>query len=104
MIADTGAARHRARASDPIAMVAAIARLSRDEALLTCARINAIVSGFGPHRDKREPQQHAIGLICSPAQIQALAGYAARHGEVDRVPVFFRGQLLELARPRGARS
>lgn len=87
-----------AETPNAIAMCAAIAQLSRDDALFTCARINAIVSGFGPQRDNRERQRHAMSMICSPTQIRALDEYAARHGGAERVMVFFRGQLLELAR------
>ena len=76
----------------------ALASLSRDDALFFCARINAIVSGFGPEASHLQRQRLAIGKLCSPAQLRRLERFAATHGGADRVTVFFRGQLLEFAR------
>jgi hypothetical protein len=72
--------------------------LSRDDALFTCARINAVVSGFGPGRSVHARQTQAAQLLCSTEQLLALDRYARRHGGPERVMLFFRGQLLELAR------
>jgi hypothetical protein len=84
--------------ADEESMQAALAQLSRDDALFTCARLNAIVSGFGPDRSVYQRQYEAIGLLCSPQQKIALSDYAKKHGGPERVMAFFRGQLLELAR------
>ena len=76
----------------------ALASLSRDDALFTCARINAMVSGFGPSLSNHERQKAAIGQLCSLEEMRALSRYALKHGGPERVVPFFRGQLLELAR------
>jgi hypothetical protein len=54
--------------ADEESMQAALAQLSRDDALFACARLNAIVSGFGPDRSVYQRQYEAIGLLCSPQQ------------------------------------
>lgn len=84
--------------ADEESMQAALAQLSRDDALFVCARLNAIVSGFGPDRSVYQRQYEAIGLLCSAQQKFALSDYTNRHGGPERVMAFFRGQLLELAR------
>jgi hypothetical protein len=86
--------------ADEPTMLATLAKLSRDDALFTCARINAVVSGFAPghSRSHHERQTQAIGMLCSAEQTQALARFAIKHGGPKRVIVFFRGQMLELAR------
>jgi hypothetical protein len=84
--------------ADESAMRAALTPLSRDDALFTCARINAVVSGFSPGRTVHQRQTQAVKMLCSTDQLGALSLYAQRHGGPDRVMVFFRGQLLELAR------
>ena len=84
--------------ADEESMQEALAQLSRDDALFVCARLNAIVSGFGPDRSLYQRQYDAIGLLCSAQQKFALSDYANKHGGPERVMAFFRGQLLELAR------
>jgi hypothetical protein len=84
--------------ADEESMQAALAQLSRDDALFACARLNAIVSGFGPGRSVYQRQYDAIGLLCTPQQKIVLSDYANKYGGPDRVMAFFRGQLLELAR------
>jgi hypothetical protein len=79
-------------------MHAALATLSRDDALFTCARINAMISGFGPALSNHQRQNAAIRMLCSQGEMWALNRYAVKHGGPERVMVFFRGQLLELAR------
>jgi len=79
-------------------MLAAVKTLSRDDALFTCARINAIVSGFGPGRSNYQRQDAAITTLCSRDEMLAISRYAIKHGGPGRIVAFFRGQLLELAR------
>jgi hypothetical protein len=77
------------------AMRAVLDGLSRDDALLFCARINALVSGYSPRLSAVERQAQALSLLCSPHELATTAAYRATHGN----PVaFFRGQILELAR------
>lgn len=76
----------------------ALTQLSRDDALFFCARINAIVTGFGAEENHLQRQRQAIQMLCSPAQLRRLNKFAARYGGPDNVKVFFRGQFLELAR------
>jgi hypothetical protein len=85
--------------ADETSMRSALALLSRDDALFTCARLNAIVSGFGPDRSVHQRQDQAVSMLeCAPEELRALSDYARRQGGPGRVMVFFRGQLLELAR------
>ena len=85
--------------ADETALHEALAQLSRDDALFTCARLNAIVSGYGPERSLHQRQDQAVSLLqCPPEQLRALTEYALKHGGPGRVLVFLRGQLLELAR------
>lgn len=79
-------------------MSAALKTLTRDDALFTCARINAMVSGFGPDLSNHHRQNAAISRLCSQEEMLALSRYAVKHGGPERVMAFFRGQLLELAR------
>lgn len=84
--------------ADEAALLAALAELSRDDALFFCGRLNALIAGFGPHRNDVERQTAALRWICTEEQLRALDRYAALHGGPENVRVFFRGQLLELAR------
>ena len=86
------------QADTEAALMAALAPLSRDDTLFTCARINAVVSGFAPERSLHERQTAAVSMLCSREQKMALSRFAARHGGPNRVVVFFRGQMLELSR------
>jgi hypothetical protein len=71
-------------------------RLSRDDTLFICARVNTFVCGVGS--DLTNGQQRAIEFICNPDEIRTIYTFASQHGGIDRVLVFFRGQLLELTR------
>lgn len=84
--------------ADEAALRAALAELSRDDALFFCGRLNALVSGFGPQRTDAERQIDALRWIGTADQVRALERFAAPYGGVQNVRVFFRGQLLELAR------
>lgn len=79
-------------------MRVALAELSRDDALFTCARVNAMVSGFGPNLTHHQRQEAAVGQYGSLLERWALTDYINRHGGPERVVTFFRGQMLELAR------
>ncbi len=82
-------------AEDESALIELLSGLSRDDTLLICARLNTIVSGFGGLNDAQR-QQKACALICSQEQRRRLDAFARLHGGLDRVVVFFRGQLLEM--------
>jgi hypothetical protein len=71
--------------------------LSRDDTLLMCARINAMITGFSTQGDA-ERQQEACGWICNQHRLQRLDAFARQRGGLERVVVFFRGQLLEMMR------
>ena len=84
-------------AADERALVHLLAGLSRDDTLLTCARLNVMVSGFGM-QSNAERQRRACTWIISPRHRQRLDAFARQHGGPERVAVFFRGQLLEMMR------
>ena len=48
--------------------------------------------------DDGQRQQKACAWICDREQQQRLDTFAGQHGGLDRVVVFFRGQLLEMMR------
>lgn len=79
-------------------MLAALAELSRDDALCYCARLNAIVSGFDGTTDRVERQRKALALLQVPEETAAIDQFIAHTGMKKSPVVFFRGQLLELAR------
>jgi hypothetical protein len=79
------------------ALLDLLAGLSRDDTLLISARINAMVTGFSTRSDA-ERQQQACRWICSQHHLRRLDDFAREHGGVERVVVFFRGQLLEMMR------
>jgi hypothetical protein len=55
-----------AATADEACMRSALSRLSRDDALFTCARLNAIVSGFGPDRSVHQRQNQAVSMLEVP--------------------------------------
>jgi hypothetical protein len=59
--------------ADESTMREALASLSRDDALFTCARINAVVSGFSPGRTLHQRQTQAAQMLCSADQLRALS-------------------------------
>jgi hypothetical protein len=79
-------------------MSAALAELSRDDALFFCARVNAVVSGFGPEFSRLDRQRRALTLLHVPEVVAAINRFAARNPTNKHWAVFFRGQPLELAR------
>jgi hypothetical protein len=83
--------------ADESTLIELLSGLSRDDTLLICARLNSIVSGFGMLNDGQR-QQKACAWICNQEQKQRLDAFARQHGGLDRVVVFFRGQLLEMMR------
>jgi len=76
----------------------ALAELSRDDALFFCARVNAIVSGFAGAMTRLERQRAALTLLDVPENVASIDAFVRREGMTSPPTVFFRGQLLELAR------
>jgi hypothetical protein len=75
-----------------------IATLSRDDTLFYCARINIQVSGHSLSLGQMARQQRALEVLHAPREIvERLNQFARAHG-VREFSIFFRGQLLELAR------
>jgi hypothetical protein len=85
--------------SNEASMKEALAGLSRNDALLYCARVNAIVSGFGGAVSRLDRQRTALSSLSIPEEVAKIDAYVRREGMMAAPPaVFFRGQLLELAR------
>jgi hypothetical protein len=78
-------------------MAALLSTLSRDVALLACARLNTVVSGTG-HPDPKPRQERAVGLICNEEEVRRVNAFAKARPGGDLPTVFFRGQILELMR------
>jgi len=84
--------------SDQATLVDLLTILSRDDTLITCARINTFVSGPGTLTDK-ERQELALRFLRLPDEdIRRINDFARRYRGGGEVTIFFRGQLLELIR------
>src|SRR5690349_18255773 len=83
--------------SDSTSLLILLAKLSRNDTLLTCARINTFISGPGTLTDK-ERQELPLGYLCQPEDLRKINEFVRSRGGANRVTVFFRGQLLELLR------
>jgi hypothetical protein len=83
---------------DEQAMLAALSSLTREDALIHCARVNTIATGFDPTLSLVERQRRLVQAYCDPEQTEAIKAFAVRHGGVSNISVFFQGQMLELAR------
>ena len=79
-------------------MLDALSSLTRDDALFNCARVNTIATGFDVMVSPIERQRRLVNTYCDPEQIAAINAFAQKHGGISNVAVFFRGQMLELAR------
>ena len=75
-----------------------LSQVGRDDALLACTRLNALINGFGPQLMPFERQARAIAWLCTPDDVTAINTFAKAYGGTRRTSVFFRGQILELAR------
>jgi hypothetical protein len=84
------------------AMLETLSELSRNDALFFCARLNAIVSGFGGTMSRLDRQRTAVALLAVPREAASIDAFVRRNGITDPPAIFFRGQLLELARWIGA--
>ncbi|MBF0456820.1 MAG: hypothetical protein HQK99_02885 [Nitrospirae bacterium] len=74
-----------------------LANLSRDDALIMCAYINTIVTGSASLK-RFDRQKYAVEFLCTETEIQKISDFAKLQGGFEHIAVFFRGQLLELAR------
>ena len=72
--------------------------LSRTDTLFWCARLNLVVSANANNIDGIEAQQFGLNQFYKSNEIEAINEFAQNHGGVNRIKVFFRGQLLELFR------
>jgi len=79
-------------------MQEALSHLSRNDALCVCAAINAIVSGFNGATPRSERQRAALALLEVPELVSTIDASIAKSAIRTEATVFFRGQLLELAR------
>ena len=73
-------------------------KLSRTDTLFWCARLNLVVSANTSNIDLIEAQQFGLNRFFKANEIEAINDFAQKHGGVNRIKVFFRGQLLELFR------
>jgi hypothetical protein len=70
--------------------------LSRTDSLFWCARINLIISD--PEVDDIKKQNAVLGQFLTTEEINKVNEYTRKNGGVQKVIVFFRGQVLELVR------
>jgi hypothetical protein len=80
------------------AMLETLSALSRNDALIFCAKVNSLVSGFAGTASRPERQRAALALLKVPEQAAAIDTFIRRNSVKDSPAIFFRGQLLELAR------
>jgi hypothetical protein len=72
--------------------------LSRDDTLFYCARINIQVSGQSLTLHPMDRQRRALEILRMPSELTDRLNQFARTYNVRDFSIFFRGQLLELAR------
>ncbi|MBA3315813.1 MAG: hypothetical protein H0T47_21310 [Planctomycetaceae bacterium] len=72
-------------------------RLSRTDALIWCARLNLVVAN-ATRGSRLEQQRFGIQQIFSRPEIQRIAEFYTARNQPESTAVFFRAQLLELAR------
>lgn len=75
----------------------ALADLSRDDTLVYCAKLNALITGYNPKLSPSERQGIVLRMLCTPDELGRISAFASASG-IERVTVLFRGGLLELAR------
>ena len=74
-----------------------LAGLSRTDTLFWCARLNLVLSTKFDV-DSIERQKFGLNQFFSRSEIRAISDFIVSNGGIERVKVFFRGQLLELFR------
>jgi len=75
-----------------------LSNLSRTDTLFWCARLNLVVSANASSMDSVRAQQFGLNQFFTSSEIESINAFARNHGGVNRVKVFFRGQILELFR------
>jgi hypothetical protein len=78
-------------------MVELVKQFNRDDALLMCGFLNCVTSGSGT-TDALERQRRAYSSLHTPSDAVKINAWIAEHRAINRVTLFFRGQLLELMR------
>ena len=71
--------------------------LSLTETLFWCARLNLVISDPSEH-DHIKKQQFAVNKFLTADEIGAVNDFVRRQGDIRKVTIFFRGQILELVR------
>ena len=79
-------------------MLRTLSELSRNDALIFCAKVNVLVTGFAGTMSRLDRQRAAIALLGVPQETATINDFIRRNGIRDLPAIFFRGQLLELAR------
>lgn len=72
-----------------------LAKLSRTDALIWCARLNLVVTN-ATHHDHMVKQGFAIRMIFNENEIRKIASFFCEQKTLEATTVFFRAQLLEL--------
>jgi hypothetical protein len=93
---DVGAAFPGVTATEE-AMLQTLSELSRNDALIFCAKVNVLVTGFAGAVSRLDRQRAAIALLAVPQEAATINEFIRRNGITDPPAIFLRGQLLELA-------
>ena len=72
--------------------------LSRTDTIFWCARLNNVLSMPSEKVDHKARQQFGLSQFLTKKEIIAVNEFVKNHGGVQKVTIFFRGQLLELIR------
>jgi hypothetical protein len=83
--------------SDFTTFKALLEPLSLTDTLFWCARLNLVISDPSEQSHVAK-QQFAINQFLTKDKVEAINRFGQRHGDINKVTVFFRGQLLELVR------
>ncbi|MGD9722510.1 MAG: hypothetical protein AB7O59_13475 [Pirellulales bacterium] len=82
----------------PTELIQQLAKLSRTEALIWCARLNLVVSN-ATWSDVISRQAYCIKAVFSPAEVEHIDRFvAARGGPPESTRIFLRAQLIDLMR------
>lgn len=72
--------------------------LSRTDTIFWCARLNNVLSIPSEKLNHKARQQFGLSQFLTKKEIIAVNEFVKNHGGVEKVTIFFRGQLLELIR------
>jgi len=75
-----------------------LSSLSLTDTIFWCARLNNALSIGSNNADHISQQQFGLSQFFTKSEIDSVNRFVKKHGDPERVTIFFRGQILELIR------